>query len=145
MNSMTQLNLVQARTIIAAAHAGAAQAGIASASVVVTDAGGAIRAAERGDTVGTFGVSIATAKARTALGFGRSSVKLAAVFGDKPAVVTGLAGAVGGDFLPLGGGVVIVDAADTVIGAAAIAGGAPDVDHAVITAAVEAAGLKPRE
>lgn len=142
---MTQLTLAHARAIIAAAHPRAVERGILSASVVVTDAGGAIRAAERSDAAGNYGIGIATAKARTALGFGRSSSKLAAVFGDKPAITTGLAGAAGGDFLPLGGGVVVVDEADVVIGAAAIAGGAPDVDHAIITAAVEAAGLIARD
>lgn len=138
---MTDITLAQARAIIAAALDGAAAHGLAAASIVVTDISGAIRSADRTDAAGPYGVSIATAKARTALGFRRSSIRTAGVFGDKPAIVTGLNAAVGGDFLPLGGGVVVIGADGAVIGAAAVAGGAPDTDHAVIAAAVGAAGL----
>lgn len=139
---MTDITLALAKSIIEKALADAAERGMAAATVVITDAGGALRAVERTDAAGPFGADIARAKARTALGFRRSSLKTAAIFGDKPAVVTGLNAAVGGDFLPLGGGVVIVDGNGTLIGAAALAGGAPDVDDAIITAAVKAAGLE---
>ncbi len=138
---MTDITLASAKTIIEAALAGAAARGIGGATAVVTDIGGAIRAAERTDKAGPFGVDIARAKARTALGMRRSSLKTATVFGDKPSIVTGLNTAVGGDFLPLGGGVVVVDAQGVVIGGAALAGGAPDVDHEIIVAAVIAGGL----
>ena len=137
---MIDLTRAQAQAILAAAFAEASAQGLAAASVVVTDAGGAIRAAERGDAAGAFGIDIALAKARTALGFGRASIKLAAVFGDKPAVVTGLNAATGA-FLPLGGGVVIVDGEGRIIGSAGVAGGAPETDDAVASAAVWAAGL----
>ena len=138
---MTDITRSTARTIIDAALAGATEQGLAAVTVVVTDISGAIRAAERSDKAGPFGIDIARAKARTALGMRRSSLKTAAVFGDKPTIVTGLNAAVGGDFLPLGGGVVVIDAQGAVIGGAAVAGGAPDVDHAIIVAAVAAAGL----
>jgi len=138
---MTDITLKAAKTIVDAALAGATAKGLAGATVVITDIGGAIRAAERSDKAGPFGIDIARAKARTALGMRRSSIKTASVFGDKPSIVTGLNAAVGGDFLPLGGGVVVVDAAGTILGGAALAGGAPDVDHEIITAAVVAAGL----
>lgn len=138
---MTEISLAQAKAIIAAALEGAAAKGLAAATVVVTDPSGAIRAAERTDKAGPFGVDIARAKGRTALGFRRSSLKTATVFGDKPAVVTGLNAAIEGPLLPLGGGVVVVDAAGAILGSAALAGGAPDVDHDVIAAAVAAAGL----
>ncbi len=137
---MSEISLAQAKAIIAAALEGAAAKGLAAA-VVVTDPSGAICAAERTDAAGPFGVDIARAKARTALGFRRSSLKTAAVFGDKPAVVTGLNAAIEGPLLPLGGGVVLVDADGVIVGAAGLAGGAPEVDHEVIAAAVEAADL----
>lgn len=138
---MTDITLAVAKSIIAAAMAGANDKGLAAATVVVTDIGGAIRAAERSDKAGPFGADIARAKARTALGMRRSSIKTAGVFGDKPSIVTGLNAAVGGDFLPLGGGVVVIDSTGAILGGAALAGGAPDVDHDIITAAVVAAGL----
>jgi uncharacterized protein GlcG (DUF336 family) len=137
---VTDLTLDQANAIVTAALAGATQAGLAAASIVVTDRAGAIRAAARTDAAPPFGIEIARGKAVTALGFGRSSLKVAAVFGDKPATVSGLASAVG-TFLPLGGGVVVVDAGGAVIGGAGLAGGAPEVDHAIIAAAVVAAGF----
>ena len=130
-----------ANRIIAAALAEVATRGLAAASVVVTDPGGAVRAAQRTDKAPAFGIDIATAKARTAVGFGRASIKTAAVFKDNPSATIGLNAAVGGNFLTLGGGVVVTDAGGIAIGGAAIAGGAPDVDHEIITAAVRAAGL----
>ena len=137
---MTDITLEQAQAIVGAAIHEAASAGLGAASIVVTDLGGNIRAAARTDAAPPFGIDIARAKAKTAIGFRRSSLKIAAGFGDKPAAVTGLASAVG-TFLPLGGGVVVIDGGGSVIGAAAVAGGAPETDHDVVTAAVAAAGL----
>ena len=142
---MPEISLDQARAIIIAAHQAATDKGLAAISIVVTDAGGALRAAERNDAAGPFGLSIAHAKARTALGFRRSSIKTAAVFAAQPAVVTGLADATGGQFLPLGGGVVILGSEGEVIGGAGLAGGMPDIDHEVIAGAVAAAGLAIRD
>lgn len=139
------LTLDQARAIVSAAHREAAAQGLAAVSIVVTDAGGAVRASERNDAAPPFGIAIAEAKARTALGFGRSSIKTAAAFAAQPAVVTGLADATGGQFLPLGGGVVIVSTEGAVLGAAGLAGGMPDTDHAAVSAAVAAAGLAIKE
>jgi uncharacterized protein GlcG (DUF336 family) len=38
--------------------------------------------------------------------------------------------------------VVVADAQDAIVGAAAISGGLPEVDHEIIVAAVEKLGLK---
>lgn len=113
--------------------------GVTVMSVVITDPGGHIRLAMRSDSQGIFGIDTATAKARTALGFGRSSYALSKVFVD-PCGVASLSGATGGAFLPLGGGVVVQKDGVTV-GAAAISGGMPDVDDALIRQALEAAGF----
>lgn len=137
---MPEITLEQAQAIVGAAFEEAGAAGLGAASVVVADVGGNIRAAARTDAAPPFGIDIAKAKAKTALGFRRSTLKIAGVFGDKPAAVTGLSAAVG-TFLPLGGGVVVTDSEGVVIGGAGLAGGAPETDHAVIAAAVTAAGL----
>lgn len=137
---MTDITLDQAQAIVAAALTEAKAAGLGAASVIVTDVGGNIRAAARNDAAPPFGIDIAKAKAKTALGFRRSTLKIAAIFGDKPAAVTGLSAAVG-TFLVLGGGVVVTNGDGDVIGAAGLAGGAPETDHAVIAAGVVAAGL----
>ncbi|MBA2934805.1 heme-binding protein [Sphingomonas sp. CGMCC 1.13654] len=135
------LSLQSAQAIIAAALVEVEARGLAAASIVVTDPGGAIRAASRTDKAPAFGVDIALAKARTAAGFGRASIKTAAVFKDNPSATIGLNAAVGGSFLTIGGGVIVTEGDGTVIGAAAVAGGAPEVDHEIATAAVRAAGL----
>jgi uncharacterized protein GlcG (DUF336 family) len=128
------------RIAVAAFEEGKAR-GVLHMSVVVTDASGAIRVAMRGDGVGTFGVDIAKGKAATALGFNTSSLQLGEWFGQNVAATAGLAAVTDGQFLPLGGGVIVQDEAGVTIGAAAVAGGAPETDHAVVVAAVKAVGL----
>ena len=110
-------------------------------TAVVTDAGGNIRCALRGDGVGHFGVDIAHAKCVTAVGFGRSSAKTAAVFADKPQLLPSFVSLTQGKFMPLGGGVVVVDQSGAVVGAAALAGATPEIDERYITAAIREVGL----
>lgn len=133
------VTLAEAQEIARVAFADGAKQGLVVMCVVVTDAGGHVRLAMRSDAQGIFGVDTATAKARTALGFNRSSWLLSKTFVD-PCGVAGLSGATGGAFLPLGGGVVVQRDGVTV-GAAAISGGMPEVDDTLVRAAVEAAGL----
>lgn len=133
------LTLELATEIAKTAFAKAEPAGIKVMSVVITDPGGHIRLAMRSDNQGNFGIDTALGKARSALGFGRSSSSLQKTFVD-PCGVAAITAATGGAFVPLGGGVVVQRDGVT-IGAAAISGGMPDVDHDVIVASVEAAGL----
>ncbi len=133
------ITLADAQAVAAAAFAGAAKVNLNVMSVVVTDPGGHIRLAMRSDAQGTFGIDTALGKARTALGFNRSSLLLAKTFVD-PCGVASLNGATNGAFLPLGGGVVVQKDGVTV-GAAAISGGMPDVDDQLIRAALEACGF----
>lgn len=133
------LTLDLATEIAKTAFAKAEAAGIKVLSVVITDPGGHIRLAMRSDGQGNFGVDTATGKARAALGFNRASMALQQIFTD-PCGVAAITAATGGAFVPLGGGVVVQRDGVT-IGAAAISGGLPQVDHDVIVAAVEAAGL----
>jgi uncharacterized protein GlcG (DUF336 family) len=93
----------------------------------------------RSDAQGNFGVDTALGKARSALGFGRSSWSLQKTFVD-PCGVAAITAATGGAFVPLGGGVVVQRDGAT-IGAASISGGMPEVDHDIIVAAVESVGL----
>lgn len=129
-------------TAIAIAHTAFAEGkarGVTVMSVVVTDPGGHVRLAMRSDSQGIFGVDTALGKARTALGFNRTSLHLSKIFTD-PCAVAAITAATGGAFVPLGGGVV-VQADGVTVGAAAVSGGLPDVDEAIIVAAVEAAGF----
>ena len=131
--------LAIAQEIARVAFAEGEKEGLTVMSVVVTDPGGHVRLAMRSDAQGNFGVDTALAKARSALGFNRSSWLLSKTFVD-PCGVASLSGATQGAFLPLGGGVVVQSDGATV-GAAAISGGMPEIDDRLIRVAVEAAGL----
>ena len=133
------VSLATAQEIARVAFVEGEKQGLSVMSVVITDPGGHIRLAMRSDAQGIFGVDTALGKARTALGFNRSSWLLSKTFVD-PCGVAALSGATHGAFVPLGGGVVIQHDGVTV-GAAAISGGMPQVDDELIRLAVEAAGL----
>ena len=133
------ISLDTATQIARTAFAEGEKQGLVVMSVVVTDPGGHIRLAMRSDAQGIFGVDTALGKARSALGFNRSSLLLAKTFVDAVGVAA-ITAATRGSFVPLGGGVVVQQDGVTV-GAAAISGGMPQVDHDIIVAAVEDAGL----
>ena len=139
------LPLNQAIAIVEAALAAAPAHQLAKIAVVVTDVGGAIRAGASSDNQTAFGFDIAHNKARTAIGFQSSSLRLAEFFSKNPSSTIGVTGVTGGQFLPIGGGIVILNADGQIVGGAAVAGGAPAIDHAVISAAVVAVGLKVLE
>ncbi len=138
---MPAITVAQARSIVDAAFEGAARRGVANIIVLVTDTGGAMKAAQRSDTAGPAAVEIAAAKVHTALGFRRATLDLAG-YRDNPAVNATLGNVLAGRFMPFGGGVVIVDAAGEVVGAAAFSGAAAEIDHEIIAEAVQAAGLR---
>lgn len=133
------MTLEQAQAVAAEAFTEAAKVNLEVMSVVITDTGGHVRLAMRSDKQGIFGVDTALGKARTALGFNRSSLLLSKTFVD-PCGVAALNGATHGAFTPLGGGVVVQHNGVTV-GAAAISGGMPDVDDTIIRKALETCGF----
>ena len=133
------ISLSQASRIAEVAFAEGEKHGVVNMSVVVTEVGGNVRLAMRADGQGIFGIDTATGKAQTALGFNRTSLHLSKIFTDAAAVAA-ITAATGGRFVPLGGGVVVQKDGVTV-GAAAVSGGLPDVDEAIIVAAVESVGF----
>lgn len=133
------ISLDTATEIARIAFAEGLKRGLVVMGVVVTDPGGHIRLAMRSDAQGIFGIDSALGKARSALGFNRSSLLLSKTFVD-PCGVAALAGATHGAFVPLGGGIVVQKDGMT-IGAAAVSGGMPDVDDEIIRIAVEGVGL----
>jgi uncharacterized protein GlcG (DUF336 family) len=140
MKSAPAFSLELGLAVATAAQRHAREKGLPGMTVVVLDMDGAIRVALREDPQGTFGIDFALAKARTALGFLNSSLAVAKIFSD-PIPVSGLTSVSDGKFLPVAGGVVVNDAQGRRIGAAAVAGGPPQMDHDIICAAVESAGL----
>ena len=140
---MSRINLELATRIATQAFAEGAQRSVVNMSCVVTDAGGHVRLAMRADGQGIFGIETATAKAISALGFGRSTLLQTGSF--DAAAVAGINGATHGRFAPLGGGVVVVDGGDEPIGAVGVSGGAPAVDDEIVRAALQTCGLQCRK
>lgn len=97
---MTQLTLARANTIINAALAASRSAGYKPMAVVVLDASGNVKAAQREDGASMFRVDVATGKAWAAVGMDASSRVLAERAKGKPNFFTALAATAQGRFLP---------------------------------------------
>ena len=138
---MADLTLSQANAIVAAALDASRRATYKPMAVVVLDAGGHLKAAQREDGASMFRVEVATGKAWAAIGMGAASRTLAERAKDNPNFFVALAATAHGRFLPQPGAVLIKDAAGAVIGAVGASGGTGDEDEAICIAGVLAAGL----
>lgn len=139
---MSELTLAQANTILAAVVQAARQANYKPMAIVVLDASGNLKAAQREDGASMFRIDIATGKAWGAAGMGASSRVLAERAQGNPNFFTTLAATAQGKFLPQTGAVLIKDAGGHIIGAAGASGGTGDEDEAICIAGVLAAGLQ---
>src|SRR6476659_7741355 len=138
----TNLTLPQANAIIAGARAESKKNGYKPMAVVVIDASGHLKSAQREDGASMFRTDIAMGKAWAAVGMGAASRVLAQRARDNPNFYTTLAATAGGKFLPQTGAVLIVDAEGGVLGAAGASGGSGDEDEAICIAGIVAAGLE---
>ena len=138
---MSQLTLAQANQIIATAFATAQQKGYKPMGVVVLDASGHVKSAQRQDHATMFRIDIATGKAWGAVGMGASSRVLMQRAKDNPNFFTTLADTAKGKFLPQTGAVLIKDADGNILGAAGASGGTGDEDEEICIAGIAAAGL----
>ena len=141
---MTTMNLQAARTIITAALAHRATAGMNPLCVAVLDAGGHLVAFEREDGVANRRFDIAYGKAHGAISIGVNSRTLGAMALDRPHFINGATAAIGGALVPVAGGVIIT-ADGRAIGAVGISGDTSDNDEAAAIAGIVAAGLTPAE
>ena len=139
---MTQLTLAQANNIINAALHTSSSAGYTPMAVVVLDASGHVKAAQREDGASMFRVDVATGKAWAAVSMDASSRVLAERAQGNPNFFTTLAATAQGRFLPQPGAVLIKDAGGAIIGAAGASGGTGDEDEAICIAGIAAAGLQ---
>lgn len=137
----TALTLQQANQIIAAALARSREQGYAPMAVVVVDAAGHIKAAQREDNASMFRIDVALGKAWGAAAMGVSSGTLAQRAKENPNFFVTLAATAQGKFLPQPGAVVIKDAGGTIIGAAGASGGTGQQDEEICMAGVQSAGL----
>jgi uncharacterized protein GlcG (DUF336 family) len=138
-----ELTLAQANQIIAAALQRASEAGHQPMAVVVLDAAGHIKSAQRQEGASMFRIDIASGKAWASIAMGAASRVLTQRAKDLPAFFGALASTGHGKFIPQTGAVLIKDADGKVIGAAGASGGTGDEDEAICIAGIQAAGLQP--
>jgi len=137
-----ELTLAQANQIIAAALQRASEAGHQPMAVVVLDAAGHIKSAQRQEGASMFRIDIASGKAWASIAMGAASRVLTQRAKDLPAFFGALASTGHGKFIPQTGAVLIKDADGKVIGAAGASGGTGDEDEAICIAGIQAAGLQ---
>jgi uncharacterized protein GlcG (DUF336 family) len=138
---MTELTLDLSRKIVDAALAFARENCLSPLAVVVLDARGALRAAAAEDGSSLARWKIAFGKANGALALGMGSRKLAAMASERPHFFVGLSSVVDGGVVPVPGGVLVRDGAETLIAAAGASGDTSDNDEAALLHAIRAAGL----
>ena len=136
----SSLPLAGAAKIVDAAIAIRVKEGLLPLAVAVIDAGGNLVAFKREDGCGVLRFDIAFGKAWAALGMGMPTRMIRDRMASRPAFQGALAAASDGRFIPVPGGVLILDAAGQAIGAAGISGDASDKDEYCAIAAITAAG-----
>jgi len=109
--------------------------------VAVLDAAGSLVVYKREDGAGLLRFDIALGKAWGALGMGLSSRAIRDRLKDNPTFQNALAAASGGRFVPVPGGVLILDAAGAAIGAVGISGDTSDRDEYCAITAIQRAGF----
>jgi uncharacterized protein GlcG (DUF336 family) len=140
---MHRLTLSQANTLIEAAFARGAELGLKPLSATVLDPGGHMIASQRQDGASTLRVRLAAGKAAGALSLGVSSRTIGEMALERPHFVAAIDSMDFGGMVPAAGGVIIVDAGGTILGAIGITGDTSDNDEACALAAIEQAGLRP--
>jgi glc operon protein GlcG len=138
----SSLALTAATKIIAVAMEERQKHGLLPLAVAVLDAGGNLVAFQREDGCGVLRYDIAFGKAWAALGMGMSTRLIRDRLKERPAFQGALATASDGRFIPVPGGVLVLDAAGLAIGAVGISGDASDKDEYAAITGVHRAGLK---
>ena len=137
----TSLGLEAAEDILDAAIAARRKEGLLPLAVAVLDAGGNLVAFRREDGCGVLRFDIAFGKAWAALGMGMSTRLIRDRLKERPAFQGALATASDGRFIPVPGGVLVLDADGVAIGAVGISGDASDKDEYFAITAVHEAGF----
>jgi len=137
------LPLEAAEAIIDGALAAARAHGLEAMTVAVLDAGGHMVAFKREDGSGILRPQIAMGKAWGALGMGASGRKLMERLSARPHFVAALTDASEGRFVPVPGGVLVLDEDSFVIGAVGISGDASEKDEFCAIQGIRATGLRP--
>jgi glc operon protein GlcG len=137
----TSLSLAQAAAILDECLSVRQKEGLLPLAVAVLDAGGQLVAFKREDGCGVLRYDIAFGKAWAALGMGMSTRLIRDRLANRPAFQSALASASDGRFIPVPGGVLILNAQKSVIGAVGVSGDASDRDEYCAIHAIQVAGL----
>ncbi len=138
---MARLHLETANTIVTAALQKAHAMNASPLAVAVLDETGQLQSFQREDETSLMRADVAIGKAWGALGMGRSSRMLGSVAAERPHFVQALTAVAQGKLVPVPGGVLIRDGAQSIIGAVGISGDTSDIDEECAVAGIEAAGL----
>ena len=136
------ISLEIATRIIDAALAKGREAKMNPLTATVVDDGGNLKAMKREDGRGAaMRPQIAMGKAFAAVGMGRSTRALQDMAQQRPWFSASLVSAASGGYIPVPGGVLILDADGNVLGALGVTGDTADNDEIAAVAGIEAAGL----
>jgi uncharacterized protein GlcG (DUF336 family) len=138
---MADFTLAVANSIIADALEAGAQAGLKPLTVAVLDAGGHLKAFQKQDGASMLRYEIAFGKAYGSLAVGMGSRWLDKNAKERPHFIEGLTAVSGGKIVAVPGGVLIRDAAGTLLGAAGITGDTSDNDEICAVAGIKSVGL----
>ncbi len=135
------LDLKTAQTLVAAALQHAREFRMKPLVVVVLDARGAVKAAAAEDGTSLKRFEIAHGKAYGALSLGIGSRSIGKRAQDQAYFVAAVSHVVGGDLMPVPGGVLIYGPDKLLLGAVGASGDTSDNDEAALLAGINAAGL----
>ena len=134
------ITLEQAQTMIAVARDKGREMGLKPLSVAVLDAGGNLLAFVREDGASPGRFEIARGKAYGCVMLGMPGSAILARAEQQSYFVAALNGAYDGKFIPVPGGVLVMQG-DAVVGAVGVTGDTSDNDAAVAVVGIEAAGF----
>ena len=135
------ISLETAKIITAGVRAAGNERGLKPLTVVVLDAGGHVLSVEREDGASNNRFEIAFGKAYGALALGMGSRSLMARAEQQAYFITAAAAAIGGRLVPVPGGVLVKDAAGTVVGCVGVSGDTSDNDELAAISGIESASL----
>jgi len=138
---MTEISLGRARKMIKFAFEKGKELGLKPLSVVVLDAGGAVKAFERQDGAAPGRFQIAHGKAYGAVMLGMAGAAQMARAEQQAYFMQAVNGLFGGQVVPVPGGILIRDKKGAIIGAMGVTGDTSDNDAIAGVAGVEAAAF----
>jgi uncharacterized protein GlcG (DUF336 family) len=138
------IGLETAKSITAGVRAAGKDHGLKPLTVVVLDAGGHVVSAEREDGSSNNRFEIAFGKAYGALALGMGSRSLMARAEQHAYFIASAAAAIGGKLVPVPGGVLVKDAAGSVVGCVGVSGDTSDNDELAAMAGITSVSLVPQ-